>query len=235
MFGVYHHQSTDPPSIEENVYEEALKTFMSGYEANVMSKCRFEYDKNLILKQAVCNTLDGTEPFTNYQDMTDKAQTRISLKPPYMFITVNPRSSITYEVLKKQVDKFVSKKFVEAYYGCYEIRDGDFNGLHVHLLIKYKGQCYNTVRSCKTMFKNVCDISNTACLNIKYIQDELLQSKVDYIAGKKQEKKLGTVSLCNVWKKDRFFGESALLVGLPQLHIEEAGGTDLNPPPLGLN
>lgn len=158
---------------------------------------------------------EGKPYESDYKTIIDQETNSRTTKPPYILLTVNVKPGITYELLKQVVDKFIKKKCIVAYYGCYEVRKENFDGLHCHILIHYSGRPYNINRSIRSHFKKVCDTTNNSCCNVKYIAEELLQEKVGYINGVKQNKKLPAVGFSDAWKQDRHFGESAFTCRTP--------------------
>lgn len=130
---------------------------------------------------------------------------RISTKPPYILITINTSPDVIYDDLFKKVQKFLKKKTISNYIGCFEIRkieDGTYKGLHCHILVKYEDKPYNFKRGVKNTFKNVCDSNNPHILNFVYISQDRLDNEIDYIKGIKCEKKQVGVQLCKEWRAE---------------------------------
>lgn len=121
--------------------------------------------------------------------LIDRARNAVISKPPYAFITINPYDVITLDELQKYVNKYKKRKFIDSYYYVYEVRKKDHTGLHCHMLIKYNCKPYDLKRNTQNTFKNVCDDSNPCVLNIKYIEQDILQSKITYMNGDKKESK----------------------------------------------
>lgn len=138
---------------------------------------------------------NGTLPYTpkdlKLAEMLHSQANRLITKPPYLLLTVNPRED-NLLTLRKAVEKFLSKKTIKHYIYCYEVRKPD-KGLHCHILLEYNDKPYNFKRGAKNTFKNVCDSNNPNILNFKFVEEGNLLSKIDYIKGKKQDKKLAGV------------------------------------------
>ena len=133
---------------------------------------------------------------TNSQKVIiDRARNAIITKPPYALITINPYPTITLDELVKYVNKFKKRKFIDSYLYVYEVRKEDYSGLHCHMLVKYNCKPYDLKRNSKSTFKNVCDESNPCILNFKFIEEDILQSKIEYLSGnKKDEKQPGVIA-----------------------------------------
>ncbi len=54
----------------------------------------------------------------------------------HTFVTVTPKSTVTFEEFKKKVEKSLTKKWIDEAWYVYEWRQFD-RGLHLHMLIKF--------------------------------------------------------------------------------------------------
>lgn len=110
----------------------------------------------------------------------------------WIWITINPKPSITLDYFRKKVEKLVNRNlFTEVCY-VYEQRGTTLKesgkGFHAHILAKrnldYKpfkvAQCIQN--TCKTLVKNV---KNNNLLNIQHIGEDYKKDKMDYILGEK--------------------------------------------------
>lgn len=125
----------------------------------------------------------------NRKKLIEKAHDAVSSKPPYMMLTINIRPNETMDKLRKSVEKFVNRKIVAKYFYVYEIRKAPDRGLHCHMLVQYNCKPYEFKRCAKSTFKKVCDSNNPSVLNFKFVQEDLLPSKIGYLLGDKQDKK----------------------------------------------
>lgn len=125
-------------------------------------------------------------------------------KPPHALITINVRPNTILCNLKKKVEKFVKRKIVREYAYCYEVRNADLSGLHCHLLCKYDCKPYDLKRSLQSTFKDVCDAKNPDILNVKYVLDENLKSKYEYICGVKKKEKMKSVEYSKQYREANF-------------------------------
>lgn len=132
--------------------------------------------------------------------MLESQANAISTKPPFMMLTVNPRAEVTYAQLNKAVCKFLRKKTILAYFYVYEVRTAD-TGLHCHILLQYNAKPYDFKRSGKNTFKNVCDSSNPACCNFKFLEEDKLPSKIEYLLGTKKDSKLKGVECSKLYRE----------------------------------
>lgn len=123
------------------------------------------------------------------RELVDRARNAVISKPPYAFITINPYSHITLDELRKYVDKFKKRKILDSYHYVYEVRKEDLSGLHCHMLVKYNCKPYELKRNIKNTFKHVCDESNPHILNIKFIEKDIIESKIRYMEGDKKDAK----------------------------------------------
>ncbi len=123
--------------------------------------------------------------------MLDNQAKAVCVKPPYLFITINPRKDVTLEILQKHVKKLLSKKTITHFAYVYEVRKGK-EGLHCHMLVHYNDKPYNFKRGVKNTFKTITDVNNPEILNFKFVAKEILSQKISYMLGnKKDDKKSG--------------------------------------------
>lgn len=54
----------------------------------------------------------------------------------HTFITVTPKSTVTFKELNNKVKKALKKKWIKSAHYCYEWRNGD-EGLHLHMLVEF--------------------------------------------------------------------------------------------------
>lgn len=129
---------------------------------------------------------------------------RIATKPPFMLVTINPKPDVLYNELLSKVQKFLKKKTIISYICCFEVRaknGNEYTGLHCHVLVKYDDQPYNFKRGSKNTFKTVCNSDDPHVLNFKFVTEDLIESKIDYILGIKTEKKSVGVNVTDEWRK----------------------------------
>lgn len=182
-----------------------------GEKLTILKKAQsdalYQFYKGLFSRQYVVDfmtegktPLDGLE--SNEQKLIiERARNAVVSKPPYALITINPYHTITLDDLEKYVNKYKKRKFIDAYMYVYEVRKEDLSGLHCHMIVKYNCKPYDLKRNTQNTFKHVCDESNPSILNIKYISEDILPSKIEYLKGHKKDDKLPGV---NATKEFRF-------------------------------
>lgn len=166
----------------------------------------YGFYKSIFSRQYVLDFMsEGKTPYEELETpaqraVITKAINAVITKPPYAFITINPYKQITLDELRKYVNKFTRRKIIDAYYLVYEVRKEDLTGLHCHMLIKYNCKPHDLKRSSKSTFKNVCDESNPSILNIKFIEYDILQSKINYMNGEKKDAKQEGVKATKIYR-----------------------------------
>lgn len=182
----------DIKRLEISAQKKAISKF---YETYYLRHYVYEFQSKGVLP---------VEPTTDEKKLILEIEyDRISTKPPYQLITINPKPGITYLELSSKVEKLVSKKTVSSYIYCYEVRksqDDTFEGLHCHILLKYDDKPYNFKRGVKSTFKHICNVNDDRILNFKFVSEEFLQSKIDYILGIKTESKKASIDATIAWR-----------------------------------
>lgn len=157
---------------------------------------KYQFYKTLFTRQFVVDFMtdgklpdEGTGLKKQYLDYTEKAYLQNSTKSPFIFVTINPYATTEHVDFVRSVVKFVSKKTIDSYAYVFEIRESPDKGLHCHALVKYNCKPFDFKRSTQSTFSKICDSKNPHVLNFKFINPEDCLSKVDYMLGKKTEKK----------------------------------------------
>ncbi len=173
--------------VNKQAHLEALKDVL---------KCAYK-------RQMVSDLMEGKLPFTptdlTQLELLTKQMDSFTTKPPYMMVTINPRKDVTFAILAKAVNKFISKKSTGTYFYAYEVRKED-EGLHCHIIVQYNAKPYDFKRSAKSTFSKVCDSNNPNILNFKFITEENLPSKIEYLLGDKKDKKLPGVKYTKAYR-----------------------------------
>lgn len=115
---------------------------------------------------------------------------------PYMWITVNALPSIDPEDLLKACKKAFTKSWCKHSIWSLEQRaEGPpYSGYHVHgIIYKENKPPYDAKRGCKTTLKKVCQVDNSSCLYIRFLELEDAKDKVMYLLGNKRDKKMSKV------------------------------------------
>ncbi len=119
---------------------------------------------------------------------------------PYCFYTVNlrPEFDNKIEEIEKDLKEFCDKcKYLRDSQYCYSIEqrseDDDTKGLHMHILFD-KG--VNAPSKLQRAFKNKFFdkyVGSNACLDYKYITEQMFANKLKYILGVKKPEKMAKV------------------------------------------
>lgn len=166
----------------------------------------YGFYKSLFSRQYVLDFMsEGKTPYAVFESydqkqLIEKARNAVITKPPYAFITINPYKEVTLDELQKYINKFIKRKIIDAYYLVYEVRKNDLTGLHCHMLVKYNCKPFDLKRNAKSTFKNICDDSNPCILNIKYIEYDILESKINYMNGNKKDAKSEGVQATKIYR-----------------------------------
>ena len=118
----------------------------------------------------------------------DKYREKRLDKPLHVFITINLRDDEDLEKFIKKVKKSSTKKWIKWSIYCFEQRSSteEFSGYHCHMLINRNTKVPSELeRELKSSFRKILDVENRACLNFKYIPEEAIQQKIEYMEGKK--------------------------------------------------
>lgn len=169
-------------------YESVYETYKTAFKRQMINDFCTEGKLPCVVESKVMN------------DLLQKQAAILMVKPPYLFITINPAKD-DLEALQKVVAKIIKKKTVSDYHYVYEVRKEN-KGLHVHMLLKYDDKPYNFKRGVKSTCKNICQSNNPNILNFKFIDEDKIQSKIDYMNGSKKDSKLPGVRASLVFRKE---------------------------------
>jgi len=138
------------------------------------------------------------------QDVLLDERARCQTKPPYWFVTVNPRPDVTFEQLSNQVCKYVTSVTVKHYFYVYEVRKADFTGMHAHILLHTTMLPAAFKRQTQNCFKKICDYTNCHILNMKNIDESIVPDKINYMLGEKKDLKLAGVDFSVKWRNENY-------------------------------
>lgn len=181
-----------------------------GEKLEILKKAQsdalYQFYKSMFARQYTKDFMtEGITPLSELESESQKviierARNAVVSKPPFAFITINPYPQITLDDFTKYINKFIRRKIIDSYYYVYEVRKKDLTGLHCHMLIKYNCKPYDLKRNMQNTFKNVCDESNPSILNLKYIEEDILQSKIAYMNGEKKDAKKEGVEATKIYR-----------------------------------
>lgn len=189
IFALFENKETD-----EKIIQKARKDAL------------YQFYKTLFLREYVTNFQETGETPLNHLETEEmkklvySSANRLITKPPFAFITVNPRPDVTFEQFDKLVKKFVNRKIIQKYRYVYEIRNEKFEGMHTHILVEYICRPFDLKRNCKSTFKNICMFNNPEILNIKYINESIIPDKMMYQDGEKKSEKMNAVYHTREWR-----------------------------------
>lgn len=166
----------------------------------------YQFLKQVYLREHVAQFMeDGSLPSLPNDDrmveLLEKARDRTITKPPYILLTVNAQPGISFEKFRTKVEKYVTRSIIDAYLYVYEVRATDGGGLHCHALLKYNCKPYDFKRNAKSTFKNVCAVNNPSVLNIRYVENDKVESKINYLLGHKCDKKRKSMEIIKAWRE----------------------------------
>lgn len=123
---------------------------------------------------------------------------KIGKSEKYLWITVNPRNTTTLLELIKCQQKMVGKKWIQSYAYVYETTEN--NHIHTHTLIKAKYEASRARKELGNSVKDICDISNVHCFKFVILDEDKAKEKLQYMLGKKKQKKLTGVEITRQWR-----------------------------------
>lgn len=167
---------------------------------------KYQFFKTLFLKQYVSEFMtDGKVPneaqlTSEQKSVVVRASLRNMSKPPFIWFTMNPRFDVPFEKIKKLAESFVKKKAVTKYFYTFEVISEEHRHIHMHIVIEYACRPWDMLRAIKRHFVEVTNVNNTEILHIDYIREELIEQKINYMLGDKEEDKLPDVVHTREWR-----------------------------------
>lgn len=185
-----------------NVTEEDLaKVNKKAYLDALQGFLKTAYQREMVRAFACEGKMPYVPKDETMKTMLHNQMDALATKPPFMLVTVNPRNNVSLKDFKKKIEKIVKKKSVLTYAYVYEVRRKD-EGLHSHILLEYDDKPYNFKRGIKNTVKNICDSDNPHCLNFKFVEEQHLNSKLQYLLGNKKDSKMKGVSDSEVFRTE---------------------------------
>lgn len=111
---------------------------------------------------------------------------------PYIWLCVNPNSTYTFQEFQKLVSKMITKVWITGYVYVYEQRgiteEEAGKGFHLHAIIKKPEdkKPSHCIRELSNTFKKCCDTSNYHFFQVKFIDNDEMLRKQEYILGTKE-------------------------------------------------
>lgn len=217
----------------ERIENEKPNKEIQKYITKAYRDAIYDFYKHLFKHQFVADFMSEgnvpVEPTSEiYKEVVEKAKDRVTTKPVYVLLTINPKPGVSLKELAVKVEKFVQRCFIKSYMYVYEIREEGGGGLHCHMLLHYTCKPYDLKRASRSTFKELCDVNNPAILNQRFVEPEILQQKINYLKGDKQDKKKKAVEFTKAWRlqqniKDVYESEHPLGTDVPLLGCDTSG------------
>lgn len=160
-------------------------------------------DENDVVEEFITDIVDTTELDRLFHESYMREATaryshlqrleEVRNNTPYIFLTINPNSHITFREFQKVMTKMMSKVWIKQYLYVFEQRGEGFlecgKGFHFHAIIKKQpSKSYqHMVRELSSSANKVCDTSNYHFFNLKNISEEEKERKIVYITGRKAD------------------------------------------------
>lgn len=166
------------------------KVEVEDAKARAHLKAIQDAEATLIRKKVVEGDFSGIEELEEYQSILRNKNGNGGALHMYYFVTVNCKSDVQLHELFKKVSKYVNRKFVqEAEYvfeqrGSNELEMG--KGLHVHILVKQRGDCHDGQfkQNTRNTFKGLVGNPQTH-VDIRAVKEAYVSDKRDYMRGQK--------------------------------------------------
>lgn len=204
-------------SNEPMEYQKALEEYYSALADFKKTKLKAIFNKCYLARKLdkTWNDIKDYEDKLNDDIREQKAQKHNNL---YLWLTVNPKSEITFENFKSRVEKAVARTMFSDYLYVYEQRGTEQTadlgeGFHAHILLKrnldYK-PC-KVITNLKNTFKDMTLVDKKEIFAWYWCSDEYKLDKIQYITGLKtaegkDEKQIGD----KLWRKyndlETFYG-----------------------------
>lgn len=153
----------------------------------------------------VSELLDEAERTRCKQHINSRLKIKSSRKTDWVFLTVNFDPSKSFAECFKAAQKLGNRRIWEWSCWVHEQR-GETpatagEGHHVHLLAKIKSATASAKSRSKSTVCHVCAVENSAIFNWKYIPEEYLSDKYQYITGAKAIEKQVKQSVDQLWRE----------------------------------
>lgn len=170
---------------------------LSSAEIAILSKKAMYSEYTTIVRQAIRQGIeDGSHPLPpsiqHAFEAVSKGASEKSSSTSHVLITVNPQSDDLPELIRR-MEKFVSKKWVDDIYYCYEQRSEEgaveWYGYHVHMFLPKNGKVNSAIMTeTRNTFKSlVPDEKNLHHINFKWIKFSDIDKVMNYITGVKAD------------------------------------------------
>lgn len=116
----------------------------------------------------------------------------------FLWVTVNPKPETNLDVFVKTIHKMYSKKWISN--SAYIFETTENGHFHSHGIIKCNYEFARAKKELANTVSNMCMVSNTHCLKIVLITEDVAIQKFNYMNGKKTQKKIKHVEISKTWR-----------------------------------
>lgn len=182
--------------LKEGLIDEVWERNAFSYEKKIMVKA-FTYELEMkyrnyykyLLQQPEAEDLIPSLKNVNAVEMLNEAKNTSR----YLWITINPNSSVRLMDFIANVKKAMSKKWIVNKLYVIEQRgenEEDIGkGFHMHALVdKDNYRFSHAFREFQSSFNKFCDTSNIHCFNVSYCFDRDVKKRINYMLGRKKDK-----------------------------------------------
>lgn len=149
--------------------------------------------------------LDEAERLRLRRIINNRLKIQSSRKSDWVFLTVNFDPSKSFTECFKAAQKLGKRKIWEWSCWVHEQRSPEGGrageGHHIHLLAKIKQQTASAKTRAKSTVCTVCAVENSAIFNWKYIPEQYLFDKYQYMVGSKALEKQAKQSVDKSWRE----------------------------------
>lgn len=181
-------------------YQQYYKQFLTPCGTRINPKC----NPDLFYKQVITITqiLEEVEKTKLKQQISQAMKCKALGKTPFVFLTVNFDPSKSLDECFKAGQKLGNRKIWEWAHWVHEQRgeteETAGNGHHLHLVAKLADG--NAKTRAKTTVCHVCQVSNSAIFHWKYIPEEYVADKIEYITEAKALEKQSKQTIDKLWR-----------------------------------
>lgn len=176
-------------------YELDLLTEGPEWQNLIARKAQEHWQENVIKK---------AKSWVQVQEAIDQIQTQRK-RTPFLFVTVNPKPTITYEDFHHTTSSIFSHEDISQKLWSYETRsEGPNPGLHLHALLCVPNVPHDSnwvERKIKKRFLNL--VGNRKHIHVRYVTKDEVPNVISYIKKDKvssSKKKSHAATL--LWRKD---------------------------------
>ncbi len=182
-------------------YHKYYKEFLTPCGTRINPSCNQDFFFKKVI--TITQVLEEVERTMLKQQISQSLKCKSLGKTDYVFLTVNFDPSKSFEDCFKAGQKLGNRKIWEWAHWVHEQRgeteDTAGNGHHLHLVAKLAAQ--NAKTRAKTTVCHVCQVGNSAIFHWKYIPQEFVEDKMEYISDtNKSLEKATKQAIDKIWR-----------------------------------